>query len=116
MGETIALIGCGAGNAALVAHLAASGWEEIDELYLIDPRIPARGTAFDHDEEYLLCNTSVAVNSVFPDDSSHFLRWLHTDTSHPGCRFHPLARSRRRRARFGGTSGSGLARISWTGN
>lgn len=34
-------IGWGAGNAFPVAYIAASGWEDIDELYLIDPRIPS---------------------------------------------------------------------------
>lgn len=68
---------------ALMAQLARHHWNGIDRILLIDPRLPAAGVAFDRDEEYLLCNTSVAVNSIFPgEDPSDFLSWLRHDIAH----------------------------------
>lgn len=73
---SLAIVGCGAAGTALVVHLAHREWEGIDRVLIIDPRLPASGTAFDRDEKYLLCNTSVGVNSVNPYDPGHFLDWL----------------------------------------
>jgi uncharacterized NAD(P)/FAD-binding protein YdhS len=79
---SIAIVGCGAAGIALMTHLSRSGWGEASRVLLIDPRAPGSGVAFDRDEEYLLCNTSVGVNSIFPDDPEHHLRWLRADLIH----------------------------------
>lgn len=80
--ESIAIVGCGAAGVALMANMARLGWGSTGRVLLIDPRLPGSGIAFDHDEEYLLCNTSVGVNSIFPDDPEHHLRWLRSDLVH----------------------------------
>jgi uncharacterized NAD(P)/FAD-binding protein YdhS len=79
---SIAIVGCGAAGIALMTHMSRLGWGETSRVLLIDPRPPGSGVAFDRDEEYLLCNTSVGVNSVFPDDPEHHLRWLQSDLIH----------------------------------
>lgn len=79
---SIAIVGCGAAGIALMTHLSHLGWGETSSVLLIDPRTPGSGVAFDRDEEYLLCNTSVGVNSIFPDDPEHHLRWLRSDFTH----------------------------------
>ena len=79
---SIAIVGCGAAGIALMTHLSHLGWGETSRVLLIDPRHPGSGVAFDRDEEYLLCNTSVGVNSIFPDDPEHHLRWLRSDLIH----------------------------------
>lgn len=79
---SLAIVGCGAAGTALVVQLAHCEWEGIDRILIIDPRIPASGIAFDRDEEYLLCNTSVGVNSVIPHDPGHFLEWLRRNPTH----------------------------------
>ncbi|QLY28082.1 FAD/NAD(P)-binding protein [Nocardia huaxiensis] len=80
--ESIAIVGCGAAGVALLANMSRLGWGNTGRILLIDPRLPGSGIAFDHDEEYLLCNTSVGVNSIFPDDPDHHLRWLRSDLVH----------------------------------
>lgn len=73
---SIAIVGCGAAGTALIVHLAERQWEGIDRILIIDPRLPASGIAFDRDEEYLLCNTSVGVNSLIPREPDHLRKWL----------------------------------------
>ncbi len=73
---SIAIVGCGAAGTALIVQLAERQWEGIDRVLIIDPRLPASGIAFDRDEEYLLCNTSVGVNSLIPREPDHLRKWL----------------------------------------
>ncbi|CAM3725904.1 FAD/NAD(P)-binding protein [Nocardiopsis rhodophaea] len=83
----LAIIGGGAACASLPVHLlnAADDTEpRIRSVAVVDPGEPARGLAFARPEPYVLCNTSVAVNTVDPTDPGHFERWLrcHPDRCH----------------------------------
>ncbi|CAM3801200.1 FAD/NAD(P)-binding protein [Nocardiopsis gilva] len=83
----LAIIGGGAAGASLLVHLlnAADDAEpRIRSVAVVDPGEPGRGLAFARPEPYVLCNTSVAVNTVNPTDPAHFERWLrsHPDRCH----------------------------------
>ncbi|MBE8517364.1 FAD/NAD(P)-binding protein [Amycolatopsis sp. H6(2020)] len=74
----LVIVGSGAAGTALFVHLMAGPDSRIRRVRLVDPSPPAHGLAFDRPERYVLCNTSVAVNSVFPHRPGHFGAWLTT--------------------------------------
>lgn len=72
----LAIVGGGAAGTSLFVQLVSGDVEGIRRVMFVEPRPLARGLAFDRPEPYVLCNTSVAVNSIHPELPTHFLAWL----------------------------------------
>ncbi|WP_158895832.1 FAD/NAD(P)-binding protein [Amycolatopsis anabasis] len=79
----LAIVGAGAAGTALFIHLVSGAEIRIRRVTFIEPGPLAHGLAFDRTEPYLLCNTSLAVNSLFPDRPRHFEAWLRANG--PAC-------------------------------
>ncbi|MEU4743291.1 FAD/NAD(P)-binding protein, partial [Actinosynnema sp. NPDC023658] len=67
----------GGGVTGVTAFAAAVRHRCADRIDVVDPLPPGTGTAFATDHPALLCNTSVGIMSLLPDDPHDFLRHLH---------------------------------------
>ncbi len=75
-GDRILIVGGGASGVILAAHLLRDGDPSV-EVTIVErrPRIGA-GVAYGTDQPDHLLNTRASGMSAFPDDPSHFWRWL----------------------------------------
>jgi uncharacterized NAD(P)/FAD-binding protein YdhS len=72
----LAIVGAGAASVSFFANLFTTRAPRIKSVIFVEPGELAEGLAFNRREPYVLCNTSAAVNSLFPDDDTHFVNWL----------------------------------------
>lgn len=77
--NSIAIVGGGASGSAVVIKLAQSLTHRkghLKSLTIFDPLPIGVGLAFNSSHNFILCNTSIAVNSLYSRDQAHLLRWL----------------------------------------
>lgn len=73
----LVIIGAGAAGSSLFIHLMTQEIQNsIRDIAFLDSVGLGNGIAFNREERFILCNTSVGVNSLFAADPTHFLVWL----------------------------------------
>lgn len=72
----LVIVGAGAAGTALFIHLFTEEAPPVRSVSFVDPNELAHGFAFSRSETSMLCNTSVAANSLFPGQEDHFLQWI----------------------------------------